>query len=69
MVGGDFARAAVLGLLDVLLTADPFPLREVALRIVEIQVHPVDSTVVALRRAGRDAGRKLLQAAGLKVSS
>jgi hypothetical protein len=66
--GEVFARSAVLGLLDVLLTADPFPLHEVALRIVEIQVHPVDSTVVAFRRAGRDAGRKVLEAAGLMAT-
>jgi hypothetical protein len=60
-----FLRAAVYGVLDVVLTAEPFPLRDFALRIVEIQSHPVDSSIMAFRRAGRDAGKKLLQEAGL----
>jgi hypothetical protein len=63
--GDDFVRAAVMGVLDIVLTADPFPLRDFALRIVEIHPHPVDSSVMAFRRAGRDAGRKLLEGAGL----
>jgi hypothetical protein len=60
-----YMRSAVLGVLDMLLTADPYPLRDVLLRVVEVSSHPVDSSSIAFRRAGRDAGRKLLNEARL----
>jgi hypothetical protein len=63
--GQAFVQAAIFGVLDVVLTAGPLPLRKFALGVVEIQDHPVDSSVMAFRRAGRDAGRKLLQEVGL----
>jgi len=65
--GETFVRAGVLGVLDVVLTATPFPLRDFALRVVEVDVHPVDSSVMAFRRAWRDAGEKLLREAGLSA--
>ena len=58
-------RAAIFEVLDVVLTAEPYPLRDFSLRTVEIHSHPVDSCIVAFRPAGRDAGEKLLQQAGL----
>ena len=57
----DFLKANVFGLLDVVLTAGYFPLRNFALRVVEVDCHPIDSSSAAFRKAGRDAGRKLLQ--------
>jgi translation elongation factor EF-G len=63
-----FVRAAAFGVLDVVLTAAPIPLRDFCLRIVEVHVHPVDSSVMAFRRAGRDAGEQLLREAGLQRS-
>jgi hypothetical protein len=62
----DYVRAALFGILDVLLTAEPFPLRDINLVVVEIHPHPVDSSVMAFRKAGRDAGTKLLREAGLR---
>jgi hypothetical protein len=63
--GQDFLKAAVFGLLDVVLTAGYLPLRDFALRVVEVDSHPIDSSIMAFRKAGRDAGRKLLQEMGL----
>jgi hypothetical protein len=63
--GEDYLRAAAFGVLDVVLTAGPLPLRNFALRVIDIQSHPADSSIMAFRRAGRDAGRKLLQKGGL----
>lgn len=57
----EFVRAAIFGMLDVLLVADPAPLREVCLRVVEVDVHAMDSSTIAFRRAGRDAATKLLE--------
>jgi hypothetical protein len=63
--GEGFLQAAVFGILDVVLTAEPFPLKDFTLHVVEFESHPIDSNLMAFRNAGRDAGRKLLQEAGL----
>ena len=53
---------AVFGLLDVLLVAEDYPLRNIRVTVVSIGIDPVSSSMMAFRRAGRDAGRKVLQA-------
>ena len=65
----DLLRSAIFGFLDVVLTAGRGPLRNVALRVVEVDCHPIDSSSMAFREAGRDAGRKLLQEIGLEGTS
>jgi hypothetical protein len=61
----EFIRAAVFGVLDVVLGAEPYPLKNVAVRVLEIEAHEIDSSRMAFRRAGQDAGRKLLNEIGL----
>ncbi len=63
----EYVRAAVMGVLDVVLTAGPYPLKDFILRIVEVHPHPIDSSSIAFRRAGRDAGRRLLEEAHLAM--
>jgi hypothetical protein len=50
----------VLGLLDVLMLAEPGPLYKIAIVLQEVSYHDVDSTFVAFRHAGQDAGRKVI---------
>jgi hypothetical protein len=57
-----YLEGAVLGLLDVLLTAGAYPLRNVKLTITEAEIHPIHSSQMAFRWAGRDAAAKLLEA-------
>ena len=54
-----FARAAVLGMLDVFMMAEP-PLRNVRVEIEALEVDPVNSSAMAFRHAGQDAARKVL---------
>lgn len=51
---------AVFGVLDVLLTAQSYPIRNIHLTIKEADIHPVHANQLAFRWAGRDAARKLL---------
>ena len=51
----------VFGLLDVLLTAQAYPMRNVRLTITEAEIHPIHANQMAFRWAGRDAARKLLE--------
>ncbi len=55
-----FVQAAVFGFLDVVLVADPVPVRNIRVRVVNIVVDPIDSSIVAFRRAGRAAGESFL---------
>jgi hypothetical protein len=51
----------VFGLLDVLMTAESAPLTGFVVKIEKIEYHPIDSSPMALRRAGRNAATKLLE--------
>lgn len=62
--GASFARAAVLGFLDVVLLAEPQPLRKIRVRVLEVRIDPVSSSAMAFRRAGRVAGKRLLESLG-----
>jgi hypothetical protein len=57
-----YLDAAIMGLLDVLLTTESLPLRDIRVTFIEAEEHPVDSSQMAFRHAGRDAARNLLQA-------
>lgn len=57
-----FLQAAVFGILDVLLVSEAYPLRNVRITIVSYQDDPVDSSQMAFRHAGREAGRRILAA-------
>jgi len=60
---------ATLGLLDVLMTGNTYPLRNVRLTIKAAEVHPIHSNQMAFRHAGRDAGRQILEALKPKKAS
>ena len=51
---------AVFGLMDVLLTREGAPLRDIRIILEEAEHHPVDSSPMVFRLAGRDAARKIL---------
>ncbi len=52
---------AVFGLLDVLTTAESSPLTNIRVILEKAEHHPVDSSQMAFRQAGRDAGRKIIE--------
>ena len=52
---------AVFGLLDVLLTDNIAPLREIRITLESAEHHPVNSSPNAFRLAGRDAAQGLLR--------
>ena len=52
---------AVMGILDVLLVSEAYPLKNVSIDFLEAEIHPVNASQMAFRQAGRDAGRRLLQ--------
>lgn len=52
---------AIFGLLDVLLVAESAPLKNIKVIVERIEAHPVDSSQMAFRQAGRDAGRKVVE--------
>jgi len=53
---------AVLGLLDVLMVAEAAPLSGVRVTLEKAEHHEIDSSQMAFRQAGRDAGRKIIEA-------
>jgi hypothetical protein len=59
---------AVFGLLDVLMLAEPFPLHKIQIVLERAEYHRVDSSPMAFRHAGRDAGRKIIESLKNPVS-
>ena len=57
-----YLDAAVFGILDMLVLDANYPLTEIAILFTAFEIHPADSNVSAFRQAGRDAGRKILDA-------
>jgi hypothetical protein len=55
-----FLTAAIFGLLDVLLTTASYPLTNLRVIFTEAEAHPINSSQMAFRMAGRDAGHKLI---------
>jgi hypothetical protein len=54
-----FPEWAIYGVLDVLMVAGSAPLTGVRLTLKDAGWNPVDSSAMAFRQAGRDAGRKI----------
>ncbi len=52
----------VFGPLDVLMVAFSSPVRNVRIILEKAEYDPVDSSAMAFRQAGRDAGRKIIEA-------
>lgn len=61
-LGAGWPDSIILGLLDILMDAERGPLRNFRVVLERVWYHDVDSTRNALRGAGRDAGRKILEA-------
>jgi hypothetical protein len=57
-----FLKEAIFGVMDVLIAAQPAPILRITLRISGAELGPF-STQHAFRMAGRDAGRRLVEAA------
>ena len=66
-LGVGWPDPVILGLLDTLMNADPGPLRNVRVTLEHVWYHESDSTWNAFRNAGRDAGRKIIDAVDRKV--
>jgi hypothetical protein len=56
-----YPEAAVMGILDMLMTACPHPVKNVTISIDELEVDPVDSSPHAFRMAGRTAAMQALR--------
>lgn len=56
-----FAEEALLGCLDVLATQYPRAITAVSVRILAMTIHPVNSSRVAFRLAGRDLANRILE--------
>ena len=52
----------IFGLLDILMNAKQGPVRNVRVVLERVWYHEVDSSRSAFRSAGRDAGRKIIEA-------
>jgi translation elongation factor EF-G len=61
-LGVGWPDPVILGLLDTLMNTDLGPLKDIRVRLERVWYHEVDSTRNAFRNAGRDAGRKILDA-------
>ena len=56
-----FPEYAIFGFLDVVMTDDFFGTGNIRIVVKEGHVHPIDSSPLAFREAGRAAGKKFLQ--------
>ena len=56
-----FIDSFIFGFLDVLMTSEPFPIRNVKVTIQDATFDPIRANQMAFRLAGRDAGRKFLE--------
>jgi hypothetical protein len=52
----------IFGLLDILLTAESSPLSAIRVTLEKADYHAIDSSPTAFMHAGRDAGRKIIEA-------
>lgn len=57
-----FLTSAIFGLLDVIMLADYCPIRDIKVTVVALVPDPVSSSQMAFRHAGRDAGRRFMEA-------
>ena len=64
--GTEFARAALFGALDILMTYSKHPILNVHVIIEQMEIDAIDSNARAFRLAGRDSARKALDSSGLR---
>ena len=57
-----FPECAIFGVLDILMVSESAPVASVRLTLKDALWDPTDTTAMAFRQAGRDAGRKILAA-------
>jgi hypothetical protein len=53
---------AIFGLLDILMVSESAPIKKARITLESVEYHSVDSSRMAFRQAGRDAGRKIVEA-------
>lgn len=58
--GETFLGEVIFGILDILVTADRYPLLGLRLRLVAASIHPAQSTPSAFRMVGRQVGRRIV---------
>ena len=63
-LGVGWPQTVVFGLLDVLMTMESHPLYNVRVTLNDAAYHQTDSTEIALREAGKDAGRNFVERLG-----
>jgi len=56
-----YVEAAAMGVLDILMTACPHPVKNVRVVIDVLEIDPVDSSRQAFRMAGRDAATRAVK--------
>lgn len=56
-----FIEWAIFGFLDIVMVAEQYPIRSIKITVVDTEIDPVSSSMMAFRHAGRDAGRKFLE--------
>ena len=61
-LGVGWPDPVIFGLLDVLMNAEPDPLKNVHVTLEQAWYHEADSSRNAFRSAGRDAGRRIIAA-------
>ena len=61
-LGVGWPESAIFGLLDVLMFAELRPLYKLRVTLSDAAYHHIDSSENAFREAGRDAGRKIVEA-------
>ena len=66
-LGVGWPDSVIFGLLDTLMSVDLGPLRNIRVTLEHVWYHELDSTRNAFRNAGRDAGRKIIDALDRKV--
>jgi hypothetical protein len=66
-LGVGWPDPVILGSLDTIMRADLGPLTNVRVTLEHVWYHELDSTRNAFRNAGRDAGRKIIDALDKKV--
>jgi len=54
-------RCVVFGVLDVVMFAEFGPLSKIRITLEDAGYHEVDSSETAFRKAGRDAGRRVIE--------
>lgn len=57
----ELMESAVYGFLDVVMMAEPHPVKKMRIVVIGADVDPVSSNIAAFRLAGRDAANKLLE--------